>query len=305
MYHFFYKKIHIADIQEAFLFSNANHKIVFLLLAIILFPINWLLESYKWKLGMKNYLSISIRKAFESVLVGVTIGSFTPGRVGEYGGRLLHLSKPQFAHSAWSTFLCSITQNICNILFGLGAFLALLSSYQLQSMQKLTIISLVSIILIVLFIIILNFRKIPNWLHKIPIFQNWIRDKIQHAHFEKFDFKTLLIVQFIAAGRYFLYIVQFALVIYALTTNISIAECMLGAMTIYLFQTILPLTPLMEFSIRGGLAIVIFQGISNQEVALTLSSYSIWVINLLIPASLGAIILLVNNKRLSSFQFSS
>ena len=63
----------------------------------------------------------------------------------------------------------------------------------------------------------------------------------------------------------------------------------------------MPLTPLMEFSVRGGLAILVFHGITNEDAALTLASYSIWFMNLLIPATIGAFLLLINKKRLKRF----
>jgi len=77
------------DIKYILTQKDWTEKIYLLIFVIVLMPVNWFLESLKWKKLMKSFLNISIKDAIKAVLVGVSFGVVTPARLGEYGGRVL------------------------------------------------------------------------------------------------------------------------------------------------------------------------------------------------------------------------
>ena len=82
--------------------ANSAHTILgfdleygYLIIALILVPVNWGIETFKWKYLIKKIEYISFSKAFKSILSGVTIGIFTPNRMGEFAGRIFYLESDE------------------------------------------------------------------------------------------------------------------------------------------------------------------------------------------------------------------
>ena len=66
-----------------------DNDVGWLLLAVLLMPFNWALETEKWRQLTSNFEPISFGKAYKAIFAGVLFSVFTPNRVGEYGGRIL------------------------------------------------------------------------------------------------------------------------------------------------------------------------------------------------------------------------
>ncbi len=63
----------------------------FLLGAALLAAANVGLQLFKWNYMLHFLDRISLMDVFASFFFGITLGSFTPGQVGEFGGRAVHL----------------------------------------------------------------------------------------------------------------------------------------------------------------------------------------------------------------------
>lgn len=70
-------------------------RLQYLLLALALMPVNWLLEARKWQLLMRPFHAWDFGKTLRATLAGVSLSAATPNRVGEIGGRLLYVTKAQ------------------------------------------------------------------------------------------------------------------------------------------------------------------------------------------------------------------
>ena len=55
--------------------------------------LNWSIEAIKWRLLIKKMQPITFIEALKGVLSGVAVGTFTPNRIGEFGGRILYLKE--------------------------------------------------------------------------------------------------------------------------------------------------------------------------------------------------------------------
>ncbi|MEX2590199.1 MAG: hypothetical protein WD334_08335, partial [Chitinophagales bacterium] len=99
-----YQQIFLERDFEAFLVQLKERwtegNVLFLLGALFLMPVNWILESLKWKMLMQRIEPLTFTNSFRSVLSGVTFTMFTPNRIGEYAGRFLFLKKP-WNPNAW------------------------------------------------------------------------------------------------------------------------------------------------------------------------------------------------------------
>ena len=66
----------------------------------------------------------------------------------------------------------------------------------------------------------------------------------------------------------------------------------IGIATIFLVQTSLPLPPIVGFLARGEIALLVWEGMEFNSLAILGGSYALWFINLIIPSLIGSIIIL-------------
>ena len=76
------------------LFEFNSTQISYLILLIILMLANWLLESEKWRFIISKIEKLKPLTALSFVWTGVSIGTLTPNRIGEFVGRVMFL-KPE------------------------------------------------------------------------------------------------------------------------------------------------------------------------------------------------------------------
>src|SRR5215203_3240268 len=68
--------------------SFQSTKILYLVFAVLLIPVNWGIEALKWQLSVRHIYPIRFHQAFKAVLSGVSFSVTMPNRVGEYLGRI-------------------------------------------------------------------------------------------------------------------------------------------------------------------------------------------------------------------------
>ena len=69
------------------------------------------LETY----GQNTYFSDSLN-ARKAVFSGITVSTFTPNRIGEYGGRVFCLEKGDRIKAVFITILCSMSQLLTTVI---------------------------------------------------------------------------------------------------------------------------------------------------------------------------------------------
>ncbi|MDX1406684.1 MAG: lysylphosphatidylglycerol synthase domain-containing protein, partial [Saprospiraceae bacterium] len=98
-----------------------------LAVAVGLMPVNWILETAKWRLLMRPSYRVGWKHGLQAIVSGVALSLFTPNRIGEYGGRLLFVP----ARYNWRAIVASLTgsfsQNLVHVTAGLLAGWFLLS----------------------------------------------------------------------------------------------------------------------------------------------------------------------------------
>ncbi|MCK6649296.1 MAG: hypothetical protein L6Q66_06555, partial [Bacteroidia bacterium] len=126
------------------LFSNNNNfstatissletvDIVILGFVVLLMPINWGLESIKWKILLNGLQDISFLNAFVSVLGGIAISLGMPNRTGEFVGRVLFLRKDNRLSGSVKSIIGSTIQLFVTLIFGLFSLIFLKFYYQVE-----------------------------------------------------------------------------------------------------------------------------------------------------------------------------
>ena len=273
-------------LQEAFI------KRWYLLLAVIsLMPLNWMLESQKWRLVMNSYTSVSYRTAITSILCGVTCGLVTPARVGEFMGRLLNVRGDEKKVSLYASFICSISQNAVTLILGLIA-----SLFFIDRIAKIEIT--IQQLLVVHTIIIIVALGLYFYHHKLLQRFSDTRFYSKHLHFLSdmhIDRSLLYRVLALSLLRYTVYGTQYILVLTFLSSSVLLLDNAIAVGTIFLIQSSIPLPPMMGLLARGEIAIFILGLLSYSSAIALLAAGLLWVINLICPALLGLVYLMKMN----------
>ena len=273
--------------------------VLLVILAIVLMPLNWLLETIKWKGILDLECKIPLKTAFFSVFRGTSFGIVTPGRIGEYGGRVLYLPVQYRAYGAFATFISSLGQNLLNVLGGLVAFSFLQADIlgDLVNERLFTIVVLFLLVSLTLVYFFINscveFFVSLKFAKKFK-FQSHLKD-FTLIWKEKSKWRLL----FISLLRYCVYLSQYLLILLAFDIDIGSSNLILGIMLLFIVQTMLPLTPILQFAVRGGLAISILGYFTEMHETLLIASYAMWVLNLLIPGIIGTISILIHKQRIN------
>ncbi len=264
-------------------FGNVNPlNIALLVVPLLLVVINWSLEASKWKYLIKKRQNISFLNALKATLSGLTLGLFTPNRIGEYGGRVLFLKKDKINGFILTT-IGSYSQVTITLIAGLIALFFALPK-DLNSFIDIPVYILQPAIIFLLGIVFLVYFNI----HKMPT--SWIPWKIAQKHLSILNlirFKDLFIALLLSLFRFTIYTAQFLLLLYLLGSEFPILKGLMMISIIFLAQTIIPTIALAELGIRGNLSIFFLGMLTDNILAILLASTLLWIINLVIPSLAG------------------
>lgn len=282
------------------LFQNKDFDVnpVYLVITIALMPINWWLESVKYKKLMSPHMYLTFGNSLRTVLAGISVGIVTPGRIGEYAGRLITSNPERKTEVISATLLGSIAQNLCNIIAGL-----MFSYFFLKSAMNVTYdntFAFVSIVTVQILLLVYIYYHLPEVAHFI---EKQVATKLTRSIHQKlksldlYEYSLLNIVMVISVGRYMVYFLQyFCLMRFfgAENTFIDLAGNISG---IYMIQTGIPLPAFLSVMARGELAVLVWAGIGIDSISALAATFSLWFINLIIPTLAGLIVLLSSDLK--------
>lgn len=288
-------------------FSNNLHTapVHYLFLAVILMPLNWALEAYKWWAFVVVFDKISFRKALAAVLAGVAVGVFTPSRIGEYGGRALLLERAHVVESVVATLLGSFSQFLATLCFGyvgiiyfLFHFMAL-SSFILWILVVLGIFSfLLTLFLfyhidLVLDILKRFYQKTIFQQERFARIHRLVNGWLKHVKvLRNYSAKQLNLALFTAFLRYIVYTLQYYFMLRFMGIEVGLMSGVACIAMVFLLQTSIPLPPVTGLVARGGTALYVWRFFTNNEIAILTTTFSLWLLNVIIPAAIGMIILM-------------
>ncbi len=91
-------------------------RLVFLVVAVLLMPLNWYLEARKWHPLLTAFLPWDFSRTWRTVIAGVSVSAATPNRIGEIGGRMMVAEKSEWPGVIASSLLGSACQWIAFLL---------------------------------------------------------------------------------------------------------------------------------------------------------------------------------------------
>ena len=238
---------------------------------VILFGLNYLMESIKWKLALAELSPITILKSYKSVLVGQAFAFFTPARSGDYVGRILFLEAGNklkgLAQMAWASY----AQLLITLFFGsIGLF------YNLPFLPWLKWVG--PFIAAAAFVIYFHPGNFTGWLKKLSLLQ----------------IKTTLKGQLVlfAFLKYCVFILQYTWVITIFNIPIGTLDLCVALSVLFFCLSLIPSIAITDVVIRGQLIVLLLSPFYDNSLMLICVSTIIWVVNFLLPAIIGSILII-------------
>jgi hypothetical protein len=294
---FYYIYRHIFLIHDPYSFLNLLKENIYspkngftVLIVVVLVFVNWGIESMKWRYLIAKFRNISFWKAYKAVLTGVTVSLVSPNRTGEFLGRVFHLGFRDRFTGSICTFYGSIAQLIITIIMGVVAICILAPLYlvlgPVEERLAIALMVLVPVLLVFLY------SLLPLWVSGFAgRFPNSKMGRIL-LHCPMVSMNDLFKLLGMSWLRYFVFSLQFYLVLNLMGVDFGIISGFLHIAVTYFFMTILPTLSLFELGVRTSISLEVIGLISYNNSGIIAASLAIWIINLAIPAIFGSLYLL-------------
>ena len=259
-----------------------------------LMGVNWALETRKWQIALKPIQQIGFFRAFSAILAGTCIASFTPNRVGEYLGRMLYVDQGNKLLSVAPTILCSLAQMLVTLTAG-AVGLYLFSYLPLHfDVDWLTAgvfrtgVVITAVAAIGLGLVYFRFDPLVNRINR------WLKKNQKNFSIpQDYSFKKLATILFISAIRYGVFILQYFLLFSLFGIPLAGKQVFTGVSVMFVLMALVPtLTFLTDLGFRWAAGIQIFQVFTVNTAGILAVSLGIWLINLIIPALVGSLLIL-------------
>jgi hypothetical protein len=261
-------------------------------------PINWGLEAKKWQYSIRLLQPISFWTAFRATLTGTTLASFTPNRMGEYLGRILYVDQGKRAQSISLSIVCSLAQLLITAIAGLFGIIYLKGHLTQTSLSDQPSAEIwlnfleagTGIALVAFSLFYFRMTWLVRWLGKFRTLQKLFK----YVNILK-EFNTPILVRILllSFARYLVFIAQYFLLFSVFGVMLTWGETSAGVSVMFLVMAVVPtFTFLTDLGLRWEASIQIIELFSVNRLGIFATSLGIWLINLVIPALIGSLLIL-------------
>jgi hypothetical protein len=260
---------------------------------IFLMPLNWLLESQKWRVLHQGEAKITFLKSLKTILAGTSLAVITPAGIGDVGGRMVVSHASKRAHAFSATLVSSIAQNFCNLAAGLSlGWIFMETVFHITFSDYRWYAGLFILQSVVFLFFYYNVGKAERWFQALFGKSKWQRAVASVCeNLSSFSYNQLHKVLGLSLLRYLVYFTQYLWILLFLRVDRDMTEICGNIAGIYLIQSGIPLPPFASVLARGELAILVWSQSGIEAVIALTATFSLWIINLMIPAIVGLFVL--------------
>ena len=252
---------------------------------LILMIVNWGLEAKKWQVLLRRITPIAYSKAFVSTLSGITVSFFTPNRMGEFLGRVLHVDKDDRIKASLSSVLGSLSQTIVTIIIGAICAANIITDH-LDWAAEYPILFWTILLLLLTIFLLLFFRSdlLAKFLSNMNVIKRYSEQLSVLSQYSTGEKMTILCYSLL---RYVVFSLQFLILLLTLEVWIQPLLAFKLIATLFLVLTVVPGTALTELAVRGSVALALFGSFSDNQSGILAATFLLWLINLVLPAAAG------------------
>lgn len=276
-----------------------NNGIGLLAMAVFLMMLQWLTEAYKWKMLMSSSVNLSWRASLQMIFTGLSFSFITPFKSGEFIGRVMYLPTHKRAIGTAYTFYSSIIQFTVYSLLG-ACSLWLLDFDQLLLKIPASFISgimfLKSISLFIPFVCLIFFITKRLFIHFFLSFKVLKKFTPLAQEFLSIRPSRTAMVFILTFLKCFIFIVQYWLIFKWLGVELAFSQVFIGVSIMVFALAVMPTISFIEIGLRWEFSFVIFSAFTPNLVGVTICTTIIWLLNIVLPAIIGALWLLFRNR---------
>lgn len=240
------------------------------LFVIVLMFFNWSLEAIKWKYLVRKITIISFRQSLRGVLAGLTLSFATPHGLGDYFGRILSIDVEQRERLIGSLLIGRTSQMVATAMFGLLGL-----QYLFGWIAMMILLGTVFIAMVICF-----------WFLNLIKENFYFKKYFDLIHF--YSHSEVLVVLGLALTRYFIFSLQFVIILYIFLPSLPFHLGLAGTTYIFLTKSVLPtINFLSDLGIREYAAIYFFEKFEVEVLPVLCASLTVWIVNILIPTIVG------------------
>ena len=263
-----------------------------LVAVIVLMFVNWSVEAIKWKISIRQVQQVSFVKAFKAVLSGVSFSVSTPNRIGEYLGRVMYMEEGNRLKTISITIVGSISQLIITLLMG-GIGLVILRS----TIEQGHLISSIWI-KVILYGVLLALAVLTLFYFKLSVLTKWV-DRLPGSNrfaylvraLEDFNATLLLTLLSLSLLRFIVFIIQYYLLFRLFNVEVTEWQTFWSVSVSFLILAAIPSFAIIELVQRGFVTKTIVGLYSTNIAGIGLATAGIWLINLIVPAIIGSLLI--------------
>ena len=252
--------------------------------ALLLFPINILLEGVKWRYLLHGVEDVSLNEAQRQVYYGCVGAFVTPNRLGEFPTRALLLNnKDNYIEAVTLGFVGSFAM-LCTI-EGIGIvavvyfFLHLLEN----SLHKIIVFSIYLLLLLAIILLVVFFPRIQQVCSvRLHGKVKRVMDAVVRIGYKRFAYLCIL-----SLFRYIVFSVQLYFIFYFCGIHLTLYQSFVAIPTYYALVSIMPSIPVADTIFRGSWALIVFSLFTANVAAIATTVLIIWFINTVFPMVVG------------------
>jgi uncharacterized membrane protein YbhN (UPF0104 family) len=276
-----------------------------LVLTIVLMFANWGLEARKWQVVIRRIQPISFLQSTKAVFTGTTLAFFTPNRIGEYMGRILYLDEGKRVKAISLTIVCSMGQLLITWWAGIGGILYLQAYGNTELLHTFAglwmkvVLYFITGAAVILTLFYFRLAGLVRWVEKIPRMQ---RPVSYIRVLDNLNATILIRILSLSVLRYSVFIGQYYLLFDVFDVHVTAAQVAGSVSVIFLVLSIVPtIAVITELGMRWKIGIEVVQLFDRNVTGILATSLAIWIINLVIPALIGSLLILgikiFNNRK--------
>lgn len=264
---------------------------------LVLMLVNWGLEARKWQLALRKLQDLGFLKAFKATFTGSTMASFTPNRTGEYVGRILYVEEGKRLQAISLTLICSMAQLQITLYAGLAgmwffkrSFGTLVDDPEASVLWMNMLFYGVLAVAVLLTLFYFRLSWLIRLIHRWGIAPNFVR---YITVLEECNATVLLRILSLSGIRYLVFALQYYLLFAVFGVEVTWWQTLQSVSVLFLVLAILPsFTFLTDLGIRWKAGIEIVQLYSSNTIGIFAAAFTIWLVNLIIPALIGSLLIL-------------
>lgn len=267
---------------------------LYLLFAFVLLFVNWGLEAVKWQLSVRDIHPLRLGQAFKAVLTGVSVSVTLPNRVGEYLGRMMYMPEGKRLKVISVSVVSSISQLLVTLAGGTVGLLLL--------KEKLIASGLISLVGFQFALAALGLTTLilTALYFNLSFLERWIEGKLKHRSLlylieavGLLDLQRLLQLLLLSTVRYVVFLIQYLLLFRLFEVEVPLSSLVWIMSLVFLALAVIPtLAVVVEFSVRSEVCLQLVGLFTGNKLGIVLTSVTAWLINLIIPALIGSILIL-------------